>query len=304
MADARALLRASRDARKITHPHASYSSNGKLLCNLCEVVVKHESAWQSHLHTTQHNLRQSRAQDATATRNKEPVSRKRRTSDPEGPQTQERKKVKPGATTNSELNEADTTASKELINHSLYDGDSRMGQDVSNKNSKPDPAELDAFERELADLEASMPLPPQSQANTVISANPVSAAEIAAQAREEQSAQRVIRDAELEGEKEDAARLLEEELEEMESLESRAKRLRARREALRKVVRSDNQSQDGEESQGFNGDAQQTPSISQISKSNDNEDKPAKDAHDDHDPDDDDDDDDDNEQTYWGFGQS
>ena len=61
----------------------------------------------------------------------------------------------------------------------------------------------------------------------------MTAAEIAAQAREDQSAQRAKRDEEMEGEKEDAARALEDEFEEMEGLEERVKRLREQREALR-----------------------------------------------------------------------
>jgi hypothetical protein len=91
--------------------------------------------------------------------------------------------------------------------------------------------ELDAFLEEM-----SRPRPPTMDiyaAGAVIQAKPMTAAEIAAQAREEQSAQRVRKDEEMEGEKEDAARALEDEFDEMEGLEERVKRLRAQREALR-----------------------------------------------------------------------
>ena len=71
-------------------------------------------------------------------------------------------------------------------------------------------------------------------ADATISAAPMTAEELAAQAREEQSAQRGRRDVEIEAEKEDAARLLEDEFEEMEGLEERVRRLREKREALRK----------------------------------------------------------------------
>jgi beta-lactamase class A len=72
-------------------------------------------------------------------------------------------------------------------------------------------------------------------ASATIVAAPMSAAELAAQAREDMSAQRGRRDAEIEAEKEDAARQLEDEFEELESWEERARKLREKREALRKT---------------------------------------------------------------------
>lgn len=94
-------------------------------------------------------------------------------------------------------------------------------------------AELDAF---LNEMNAEKPMPPPTRSaysGAVIEAAPMTAAQIAAQAREDQSAQRARRDEEMEGEKEDAARALEDEFEEMEGLEERVKRLREQREALR-----------------------------------------------------------------------
>lgn len=93
-------------------------------------------------------------------------------------------------------------------------------------------AELDAFMAEM-----NQPAEPQrsapSYAGAVIEAAPMTAAELAAQARDEQNAQRAKRDEEMEGEKEDAARALEDEFDEMEGLEERVRRLREQREALR-----------------------------------------------------------------------
>ncbi|KAL1801530.1 hypothetical protein ACET3X_001872 [Alternaria dauci] len=95
-------------------------------------------------------------------------------------------------------------------------------------------AELDAFLNEMNAAKPAAPPPAKSAyAGAVIEAAPMSTAEIAAQAREDQSAQRAKRDEEMEGEKEDAARALEDEFEEMEGLEERVKRLREQREALR-----------------------------------------------------------------------
>jgi hypothetical protein len=92
-------------------------------------------------------------------------------------------------------------------------------------------AELDAFMNEMA---KAPPRPAATYASgAVIEAKPMTAAEISAQAREDQSAQRARKDEEMEGEKEDAARALEDEFDEMEGLEERVKRLREQREALR-----------------------------------------------------------------------
>ncbi|KAH4918520.1 hypothetical protein HBH70_213010 [Parastagonospora nodorum] len=92
-------------------------------------------------------------------------------------------------------------------------------------------ADLDAF---MNEMQKEPPKPaPTYASGAVIEAKPMTAAEIAAQAREDQSAQRAQRDEEMEGEKEDAARALEDEFEEMEGLEERVKRLREQREALR-----------------------------------------------------------------------
>jgi hypothetical protein len=93
-------------------------------------------------------------------------------------------------------------------------------------------AELDAFMNEIA-AEKPMPPPRTTYSGAVIEAAPMTAAQISAQAREDQSAQRAKKDEEMEGEKEDAARALEDEFDEMEGLEERVKKLRDQREALR-----------------------------------------------------------------------
>ncbi|KAF1962649.1 hypothetical protein CC80DRAFT_487172 [Byssothecium circinans] len=93
-------------------------------------------------------------------------------------------------------------------------------------------AELDAFMNEM-DAAAVAQQNPTTYSGAVIEAAPMTAAEIAAQAREEQGEQRAKRDEEMEGEKEDAARALEEEFDEMEGLEDRVRKLREQREALR-----------------------------------------------------------------------
>lgn len=93
-------------------------------------------------------------------------------------------------------------------------------------------AELDAFLTEMSKEPASQPHHNYAS-GAVIEAAPMTAAELAAQAREEQSAQRARRDEDMEAEKEEAARALEDEFEEMDGLDERVKKLREQREALR-----------------------------------------------------------------------
>lgn len=152
-----------------------------------------------------------------------------------------------------------------------------------------DESEWAAFERDVA-----TPPPPTSALTSAatISAAPLTAAEIAAQAREQESLQNKERmEAVIEGEKEDAARRLEEEFDEMVELEERLKRLREKREALRMVRKEEmggvREEVDGAEDEGGGG-----PRVS------------SGGGHDAEDNDDDDDDtasDDNDEWNNWGF---
>ena len=71
----------------------------------------------------------------------------------------------------------------------------------------------------------------------------MTAAEIAAQEERAKASTVRTREAEMEGEREDAARLLEEEFDEMDQLEERVRRLKQKREELRKA-RAEDQTQD------------------------------------------------------------
>lgn len=99
-----------------------------------------------------------------------------------------------------------------------------------------DPVDEDewaAFERDIAVAANAAAL----AAPATISAPAVSAAELAARANADESSERTskeAREAELEAEREDAARRLEEEFDEMESLEERVRLLREKREELRR----------------------------------------------------------------------
>lgn len=98
------------------------------------------------------------------------------------------------------------------------------------KRADVDEAEWAAFEADIAAAE----VPAENYDDGVISAPAMSTAELAAKEKEDDNKRKRERqEAELEGDKEDAARKLEEEFEEMEGLEQRVKKLREKREALR-----------------------------------------------------------------------
>ncbi|KAK2811185.1 hypothetical protein FQN50_002282 [Emmonsiellopsis sp. PD_5] len=102
-----------------------------------------------------------------------------------------------------------------------------------------DEDEWAAFEREVA-APTKLPTtaPPAAIAaitsSTAISAAPVTAAELAERERMERESQMSAREQETVYEKEDAARLLEEEFDEMQQLEERVKRLKEMRDEIRR----------------------------------------------------------------------
>ena len=110
---------------------------------------------------------------------------------------------------------------------------------VTDSGTQPATAPIDedewaAFERDVATPPPDPSAPSALTAAATISAAPVTAAELAAQSREQASLQgREKREAEVEEEKEDAARALEDEFDEIEGLEERLRRLREKREELR-----------------------------------------------------------------------
>ena len=262
--DVRALLRAERAARRITHPHASYTNDGKLLCNLCEVPVKSEAQWQGHLHSSQHVLRSQRAQEVndsgrtSAITNGAGKKRKADTLSPEPPANDGSRKIKEpgrkkakgsvrfkdlddneddiaGPQNGEEIHEEDQT-SKARLKEPMQEGKASTNEQAQ----AVDDAEFLAFERDLAALEQSANQRTALEAAATISAAPMTAEQLASQSGDESSTQRGRRDAELEADREDAARLLEEEFEQMEGLEERVRKLREKREALRAAGNADN----------------------------------------------------------------
>ncbi|KAG4412169.1 hypothetical protein IFR04_014688 [Cadophora malorum] len=198
MADVRSLLKSERAARRIQHQYASYTTGG-LSCTVCHVQMK-DALWDGHLRSAGHMMRVET----------QSASKKRKASDENGEDTI-RKRSKPG----------------NGLPDGFFDGPGETMEMPSRPAtpSKPiakvDEDEWAAFEADIATAEEQV-----KQANdAVISAPAIMAADVV---KEESIT------LDIEGEKEDAARKMEEELEEMESLEARVKRLRDKREELRK----------------------------------------------------------------------
>ncbi|KAI9702873.1 MAG: hypothetical protein M1836_008087 [Candelina mexicana] len=287
MADVRSLLRSERASRRISHPQATYSTTGTLVCLVCHIQLKSESLWDSHLRSAQHAMRLQRIRDGTLGRPPgtpaptatETSSKKRKADDRDSEEVEGRKKSKgvekgnklpagffnegpDGA--NSRHDEAEVAKPEdptqdEAIEMTADTGAPQFQAEPSStlalppdffdssaplpavpKSSPPNPTPIDesewaAFERDIASpAPASPTIPSALHASATISAAPLSAAELAARSAEEANLQRKDRKAaEIEAEKEDAARQLDEEFDEMEELENRVRRLREKREALR-----------------------------------------------------------------------
>ena len=241
MADVRSLLRNERVSRRINHPHANYSDSDKLSCAVCNVQIKTESLWENHIQSPQHSARLEhlRANPPPAPAQ----ARKRKAGETDD---QERKRVKAvlgGFVPEGFFDPAEEGAEEDAGEGgdvdaapapSIPDAPVAESQPVA---SAPPPApevnedEWAAFEREMAATQTTAL--PIISASATISAAPVTAEELAAQAREELSAQRTAREAELEADTEDAAVALQQEFDEMEELDERVRRLREKREALR-----------------------------------------------------------------------
>ncbi|KAG9827254.1 hypothetical protein KCU98_g14971, partial [Aureobasidium melanogenum] len=285
MADVRSLLRNERASRRINHPHANYSESGKLLCAVCNVYIKTESLWENHIKSSQHvaRLDHLRANPPPPPAPTQTRKRKAGEGDDEG-----RKRVKavPGGfvpegffdaaqegADQDEGEDVDTAPAPSIPDAPVAESQPVASAPALAADVNED--EWAAFEREMAAAQdTSLPI---IGASATITAAPVTAEELATQAREEQSAQRTAREAELEADTEDAALALQQEFDEMDELDERVRRLREKREALRLSKQQDTLP-----------DAP-APALNKKVPKNDEEE-------------DDDDDDDDDEFDDWTFG--
>lgn len=264
MADVRSMLRNERASRRINHPQAAYSIGGSLSCNICHLQLKSEKLWEGHLRSPGHVKNLQKFQAGLPSR--PPVqslplvndSKKRKANDDDDDDDLDRKRSKAAEPVPVELllgsNDGIAPIAESDENSRLVEAESKaesLGRPLNvvpaasttephksplvdqapPTNDTVDEDEWAAFEREIA----VAPAPDALNSNAVISAPAVSAAELAARSIEEANAQRKERrEAEIEGEKEDAARQLEEEFDQMETYEMRVKRLKEKREELRK----------------------------------------------------------------------
>lgn len=165
-----------------------------------------------------------------------------------------------------------------VVTGAVSSGPQETLQNESTENAPTiDEDEWAAFERDVV-APTRVPQPAAIAAAATISAAPMTAEEIAAQQEKDSQSMVRSREAEAEGEREDAARFLEDEFDEMEQLEERVRRLKQKREELR--TRRAQEAADAE-------------AMDQSTEQNDH----AKDNEDEEDDDDDDDDDWDN----WRF---
>lgn len=258
MADVRALLAAERQSRRISHPHLTYSKNGALNCNICNLNIKSEQLWPGHLKSLNHRKNvQKMSSEPVRPQKRKIESVDVNEEEERNYEVDSRKKPKPASPPEKEAvqpvpyeeMESESTLIEPPMPPVLVDHGAAQPEEQGAIPPKPsenvDEDEWAAFEREVA------PLKNQDYTAAVIEAAPVSAAEISVQQKTNTLQQR---EEEAEAEKEDESRRMEEEFEVMEEMEDRVKRLRARREALR--------------SQAPPSNAQPAPSIGKRQKDN------------------------------------
>ncbi|KAF2227499.1 hypothetical protein BDZ85DRAFT_4305 [Elsinoe ampelina] len=243
MTDARALLSASRQSRRVTHPYARYTDNGNVQCTLCEHAIKSEAQWNSHLKTPEHAKRALRAAEASKTQansrkrkagsDEEDDTRKRARGDSDDDDDDGRRAQIPRIEV-SEEPDAEAQVVQELSQGKADQAQSSTARQVKDFAIEDDPEWLELQKMLDEPVQSDKSSQQQVYANATISAAPMTAEELAAKAREEQSIQRGRREQELEEERDDAQEALQAEFDEMDELEERVRKLREKREALRK----------------------------------------------------------------------
>lgn len=243
MADVRALLAAERQSRRILHPHLTYTKNGALLCNVCDLNVKSEQLWTGHLRSQNHRRNVQNKSEPLAKPVKRKAAELNSVPNIDGDyDIASRKKPKPVSDESSPETPAEPEVSLGLQQKATDKGDDEVfGQPqkedqttgrVEEPVTGPDQSlatinedEWAAFERDVA------PLAQADYSTATIEAAPVSTAEV--EASKQESLRRTHNEDEAEEEKVDESRRMEEEFDYMEEMEERVKRLRDRREALR-----------------------------------------------------------------------
>jgi zinc finger protein 830 len=211
--------------------------------------LKNESLWGGHTRSPQHLTRlqklkeegstgvAARETSQTGASNTATISnRKRKASDADDADRKRSKGLAQSDDSHSSSPDDTTALPRISVGHTVQElqlpsrpaTPHRTPENVPAPASGIDEDEWAAFEADIAAAEEPI------IEDAIISAPAMSAADIAAKSLQESNAQRKDRqEAELEGDKEDAARKLEEEFEQMEGFEERVQRLKEKREALR-----------------------------------------------------------------------
>ena len=252
MADVRTLLQREREARRIQHPHLSYSKSGALTCIICNLNVKSEALWEGHLKSANHrkNLRDAATNTNGAGNGKkrkieevieEENPRKRKPAEDEEAEGEGRKKRQ--VSFQIDVTPVEDPKVNEQTDSNVLPGFVKSEATAPQPTPTPTPSPPDAptkatttiDEDEWAAFEAEVaPLArPQAQdyADATISAAPVSAEELAAQ--QAATSQRSRREQEADDEREESEQRLADEFDVMEEMEERIRKLKEKREALR-----------------------------------------------------------------------
>lgn len=247
MTDVRALLRNEKAARRITHPLANYSATGVLTCRVCRLALKSEAFWDAHLHSKEHAQQSRLEQEGARLKDGATNSKKRKAGNEDRHERKKSRGALPDVVEEEVLPEAPDSVANGIPDHrpEAATNQDDIAETVSNAVSAAaaqpagviDEDEWAAFEREVAtpppEAAAAAPSKAAVRAGTVIEAAPISAAELAEQEKSAEDAQKGRREVEIEEEKEEATRQLEDEFEDMTELEQRVQRLKEKREALR-----------------------------------------------------------------------
>ena len=235
MADARALLAAERQSRRIQHPYLTYTKAGKILCNVCDLNVKSESLWSGHLKSANHRKK------AQAVEDKRTKNLKRKLDDVDedpgvDPEEERDASKKPKSRVVSTADQQRLVQEEQQEAQAEHDAQQNAAsadihvprpemveavpETIPPTSAAPEPApdpnvnddEFAAFERDIASLDQ------QPRVVGTITAAPLTAEELARQAEEDKELENVK---EVDAEKEEEERRVEEEVEVMEDLGER-----------------------------------------------------------------------------------
>ncbi|KAI9809578.1 MAG: hypothetical protein M1825_000010 [Sarcosagium campestre] len=263
----RGMLRKTLASRRVNDPAATYTPSGALLCNVCRIPVKSEPLWDSHIRSPEH-LQHAKAAKSRSSRKRKAETEveefidddggRKRAKDvralpgnffdasksPQPPREISATNTDSQRTRQSNLPDQVTTAGlpaslptnffdPSAAKNPLSETTINTSRDATHPPPvNPSDVEFAAFEAEIAAI------PDEPDGLTALTA-PAHITAPASNGLESTTPDEFVdqsqaaRLADIEAEREEAARQLEAEFEEMAELEERVRRLRERREAVR-----------------------------------------------------------------------